>query len=99
MLKQMLMALDSGRVQSHAQLARRLDISEGMVAHLIEDLVRRGYLTPAETTETHGGCPFAGGGAGHACTSSRSCAHCTPGAPALGKRWVLTEKGQRMTIG
>ena len=40
----LLRLLGEGGIRSTAELARRLDISEGLVGLMMEDLTRRGYL-------------------------------------------------------
>jgi hypothetical protein len=98
MLKQIIKELAGDRFQSYTQLARRLDISEGMLAQLIEDLARRGYLAPVETTAGCGvACGSCGGGSG-ACTPQVSCAHCSLAKPkpTATKSWTLTQKGRRL---
>ena len=79
--------LREGGIRSTAELARRLDTSEGLVSMMTDDLVRRGYLAPVDTgcsTDHCSGC-----GLSAACST-------TPSAtmPLL----VLTEKGRRAAM-
>lgn len=78
---QLLHLLGEGGIRSTAELARRLNLSEGVVGLMIEDLTRRGYLTPLDA-----GCSSGCAGCGQA-------ASCSLGAkpPIL----ALTEKGRR----
>jgi hypothetical protein len=47
----MLQLLEQGGLHSTAELARRLGVTEALIAALVEDLARRGYLAPID-----GGC-------------------------------------------
>ena len=83
MLRKALLELAAGDVYSRADLAKRLGISVGLLAQMMEDLVRKGYLKPISTAS--GGS----GGCG-SCPLSRTCAQ---GESAEPRGWVLTEKG------
>ncbi len=73
--------LGEGGIRSTAELARRLDISEGLVGLMVEDLTRRGYLAPLDA-----GCSSGCDG----CGLSSACS-VTAKPPVL----ALTEKGRR----
>lgn len=45
---ELLKLLNVGGIRSTAELARRLEISEGLLGMLVEDLTRRGYLAPLD---------------------------------------------------
>lgn len=83
MLEKLLGLVATGGVHSHAALAQELDVTEALLDSMIEDLVRLGYLRPAEgTCESHcQGCPM-----NDAC-----------GIGGRGRLWVLTERGIRAT--
>ncbi len=89
MLKQLLTEIAREPVHSHAELARRLDISEGLLDQMLMDLARKGYITsinPEECNLEH--C--------NACPLSGNCAQTQNIRPnSLGQRWLLTEKGRR----
>lgn len=91
MLKKVLREMATSRPYSQAELARDLGVTESMLAYLIQDLVRRGYLKPLddvlETGCHSGGC--------HACKAScRGCVQAWPNQDEVPKRWVLTAKGR-----
>lgn len=83
MLTKLLRRVAQGGVHSTAALARELGVSEGLLAQMMDDLIRMGYLRPVDGN--CGGkcdtCPLAGG--------------CSIGGP--GGVWALTERGMRMT--
>lgn len=86
-MKALVQELVQGGGASRAELARRLDVSEGLISQLLEDLTRRGYLVPLATTsacESCSGCTLrkAGDGCG------------TAASPPL-TGWQLTAKGRR----
>ncbi len=94
----LLRVLADGGLHSTAELARRLDISVGLVTAMTDDLVRRGYLAemgPACGTGC-AGCgtphlrpPQVGAGVQAAC-------HLPGTDRATPVLLALTEKGQRM---
>lgn len=73
--------LGEGGIRSTAELARRLDMSEGLVGLMVEDLTRRGYLAPLDAG-CSSGCDT--------CGLSSACG-VTAKTPVL----ALTEKGRR----
>lgn len=81
MLTELLRRVAQGGVHSTTVLARELGVSEGLLAQMMDDLVRMGYLKPVDAS--CGGkcnaCPLAGG--------------CSIGGP--GGVWALTERGMR----
>ncbi len=77
----LLRLLGEGGISSTAELARRLDISEGLVGLMVEDLTRRGYLAPLDAG-CSSGCD--------ACGLAAACG-VTGKPPVL----ALTEKGRR----
>jgi hypothetical protein len=86
MLKELLAAIASGRNQRMSELARELNSSEGMVAQMMMDLERMGYIAhdsglPAECPVCHGGCS--------------ACALRSSSATVAGQTWELTAKGRR----
>lgn len=94
MLIDLLRALASGTVRSRDELARQLDVSDEMLAMLLDDLVRLGYLAPLSVgLSCSAGCAH--------CPASKGCAMAgaspagEPGAMAHG--WVLTPKGLAAT--
>jgi hypothetical protein len=74
-----------GNVHSGADLARRLGISEGLLAQMMEDLARKGYLAAVETPSGCSGCAGCGG--------SKACNSCGPNEATTRKGWALTAKG------
>lgn len=84
MLKQLLAEIASGRNHRLSELAARLETSEGMIAQMMIDLERKGYI--ACETNLPGACPACHGG----------CAACALHDPAAaGQTWALTDKGRR----
>ncbi len=85
LLTEMLQLLVDGGLHSTAELARRLGVSEGLVAAMTEDLARRGYLAAVR-----GHCDTACAG----CGIQAACVE--PGAAATVPILLsLTDKGQR----
>jgi len=82
MLKRMMQEIDKGEVASTTQLAKTLGVSEGLVAQMVQDLERGGYLASLASGCTVNSCK--------SCPFSKSC-----GSTAIAKMWVLTEKGRR----
>jgi len=71
-----------------ADLARQLGISEDLLGRMLEDLARKGYLTPlgASDGENRQSC----GG----CNAHKSCAACSIGRQPSFTGWTLTAKGR-----
>lgn len=89
MLKQVLIEMVHKRAFSHAELARRLDISEGLLDQMLIDLARKDYVTQISSEECDlekcPSCPLGGN-----CVQAQNTQ-----ASNLGQRWILTEKGRR----
>jgi hypothetical protein len=85
MLTELLWRVAQGGVHSTAALARELDVGQALLAQMIDDLVRMGYLRPVS-----GGCE----GQCNACLLADGCA--VGGPDGI---WALTDKGMRMTKG
>ena len=79
MLQRLLELVAEGGVHSHAELARQLKVSDKLLAEIIEDLARRGYLR-AVSGDCSGQCA--------GCHQSKTCA-----VGASTQIWSLTEKG------
>jgi FeoC like transcriptional regulator len=77
----MLQLLDEGGIHSTAELARRLEISEGLITAMAGDLTHHGYLTPVES-----GCGTSCSG----CWTAGSCYR-----PAVAPMLALTAKGRQ----
>jgi hypothetical protein len=86
MLRKVLQAMSTGDVHSHAGLARRLDISEGLLLQMMEDLARKGYLATLGTSLDCDGC----GG----CSGRQTCNGRRSGKASTIKGWTLTAKGR-----
>jgi hypothetical protein len=86
MLNDLLRLLGDGGIHSTAELARRLGVSEALLATMTGDLTRRGYLAALDTS-----CATACDG----CGLSASCA-APGGPPAHASLLSLTAKGQRV---
>ncbi|PKO22409.1 MAG: hypothetical protein CVU38_09530 [Chloroflexi bacterium HGW-Chloroflexi-1] len=85
LLTEVLRLLNEGGIHSTAELARRLDTREALVAAMAEDLAGRGYLELLADD-----CATACDG----CALSGSCA--MPGEPGAATRtFALTTKGRR----
>jgi len=85
MLRKLLRLVSQGGTHTRAELARELEVSEGLVEQMLEDLKRMGYLTPVE-----GSCISQ-------CAACPLARYCAVGTPT--RLWSLTEKGQRMSGG
>jgi hypothetical protein len=85
MLTELLRRVAQGGVHSTAALARELNVGQALLAQMIDDLVRMGYLRPVS-----GGCE----GQCNACLLADGCA--VGGPDGI---WTLTDKGMRMTKG
>jgi hypothetical protein len=79
MLEKLLNEIRGGGTLQPAALARKLNISVGMVEMMLEDLERRGMLAQVNTgcSEPCGGCPLVG-----------ECAVTNP----QGRMWMLTRQ-------
>lgn len=81
MLERLLKTIGQGGVHSKSELARSMGVGEDLLAQMVEDLVRMGYLEPVGG-ECTGGCTD--------CPMGDLC-----GVGGHGKAWTLTEKGRR----
>ena len=90
MLKEVLREMANGNVRSQADLARRLDIDQTMLSHMMRELTMRGYLTPLAASDD---APSDGCSLG--CSGCKGCA-IGAGQPTTPNGWVLTEKGRRL---
>jgi DNA-binding Lrp family transcriptional regulator len=81
MLQRFLDAIQAGDVQSLQEIARKLDISIGMVLQMAKQLTEMGYLEEmgSDCNEPAQGCPD--------CAVSSSC-------QAVVRHWFLTAKGR-----
>lgn len=79
---QLLQLLGEGGIRSTAELARRLNVSEGLIGLMTDDLMRRGYLAPL-AADCDTGCA--------SCGLAAACGTLTKSPPIL----TLTEKGRR----
>lgn len=84
MLTELLRRVVQGGVHSTVALARQFGVSEGLLAQMIDDLVRMGYLKPVS-----GGCE----GQCDACPLAGGCAIGGPGGI-----WTMTERGVRAAM-
>jgi len=82
MLDKLLQIIASAGMHNFTQLAQRLDVSEGLLESMVDELVRMGYLKSLSVKcgADCKGCPIASA--------------CAIGS--AGRVWVLTEKGQRV---
>jgi hypothetical protein len=85
MLKKVLLEMSTGDVYSRADLVRRLDISEGLLAQMMEDLARKGYLAAREASLACGSC--------NGCGESKTCNDYGSSEVTNLKSWALTAKG------
>jgi hypothetical protein len=85
MLDRLLRVLSEGGAISHADLARRLEVDQGLVRSMLAHLASLGYLRPAVES--------CGEGCG-ACALEDQCSN--GGANCI---WTLTEKGVLATRG
>jgi hypothetical protein len=79
-LERLLKAIGEGGVHSQSELASSMGVSEDLLAQMVEDLVRMGYLEPV------------GGACSSACTNCAMGDLCAVGGQ--GRIWTLTAKGQ-----
>lgn len=90
MLDQLLGMLAEGGVHTPAELANRLDVTERLVAQMLVDLSRMGYLRSV----SGGMCqtmPGDDSGPCAACPLANGCSVCEPGVQV----WALTQKAFR----
>lgn len=85
MLKKILRKMATGDAHSHADLAQQLEISEDLLARMLETLAHKGYLVPLATPEDS---------ACRACGLHKACSHCPSQAVAEPRGWMLTTKGR-----
>lgn len=78
MLERLLELVKQGGVHSYADLARQLDVSEGLLEQMLEDLARMGYLRRVAD-----GCEAR-------CADCSLAETCAIGGPT--RVWTLTEK-------
>jgi hypothetical protein len=80
----LLKAIGEGGAHSQSELARSMGVGEDLLAQMVEDLVRMGYLEPVggECTSGCKDCPM-----GDLCAVG-----------GQGKVWTLTEKGRRAAL-
>jgi Mn-dependent DtxR family transcriptional regulator len=84
-LAEMLHLLADGGIHSTAELARRLKVGEGLLAAMVDDLSRRGYLAAMDQP-----CGVTCDG----CGIRAACA--APGTtPAASRLLALTDRGRR----
>ena len=76
--------LAEGGIHPTAALARRLGVSQELVATMAEELARHGYLRQAAGDDCGAGC--------HGCALSGGC---SPGGGPAAPLFALTSKGQR----
>jgi len=81
MLDRLLAMVAEGGIHSQTELANRLGVSYELLGHMLEDLVRMGYLAPLE-----GNCPSQ-------CEACPLAGICAVGSSA--QVYTLTEKGAR----
>jgi hypothetical protein len=86
LLAQMLRILDGGSLETTDGLARRLGVSEALVAAMAENLVRGGYLVSLE-----GSC---GAGCGD-CSLAGACGTLGSAVPSSSRLLALTRKGRQ----
>lgn len=95
MLQRMLSILQAGEAKSLPEMAHAMQLSQGMVLQILQDLTRKGYLLEVsadcaapESGDRRGGCAD--------CPAHRGCG-------VNIRQWFLTEKGQtavsRLPIG
>jgi len=82
MLVELLCRVAQGGAHSTAVLARELGVDEALLAQMLADLMRLGYLA------------LLGGGCEGGCNACSSAGGCSMGEP--GSVWLLTEKGLRV---
>jgi hypothetical protein len=82
MFQQFLRIVHSGSVQSHFEIAQKMDVSPDMILQIARDLTVRGYLK---------------GAADECSTASHACTGCAMGGACHSSfsTWSLTEKGEK----
>lgn len=85
MLKRILQELASNHSYSQVDLSQHLGISPELLAQMMEDLGRKGYLTP----QVGIGDRECGG-----CNKCQACPGCSIGTKSMPRSWVLTAKGR-----
>ena len=87
----LLRLLSAGGIRSTSELAKKLGVSEGLVAMMAEDLMRRGYLV---SLSGGGECDAGGRATCAGCSLSAACSVSTPRdrLPLL----ALTQRGRQM---
>jgi hypothetical protein len=80
-LERLLKAIGEGGVHSQSELARSMGVGDDLLAQMVEDLVRMGYLEAI------------GGACTSACASCPMGDLCAVGGH--GRAWTLTAKGQQ----
>ena len=85
MIQNVLKALNEGKTQSITSLAGQLDISEGLLLQMMEDLSRKGYLKPYST----GASMSCGSSCGH---GGFSCSGCSAFQLPSQSGWSLDRK-------
>ena len=83
MLRELVKTIAAGKAHSPTELARQLDVSEGLVEQMMDELEHKGYLEQLLSASCAGGCS--------ACAIGKTCSTQQPM-----RSWVLTEKGLRM---
>ena len=94
MLQKFLQIIQQGGVQSHLEIAQRLQISPGMALQMAHDLARMGYLEESGGDCSPDAAAFGvstgpGGSTGHACGGCAASSACQVGF----RQWALTKKG------
>jgi predicted ArsR family transcriptional regulator len=80
MLRELMRRIEQGGPWTTEALARELDTSPEMVAAMLEDLARRGYVKPVES------------GCGGACAHCSMAAKCATGSPQ--RVWTWSQEAQ-----
>lgn len=85
MLYRFLKIIQSGNVHSLLEIARQLDITPAMVTQVADSLTQQGYLQAVNP-----GCD----------ASDQPCTDClaSSSCQAIPRRWVLTDKGQALSV-
>jgi len=88
-LTRLLQTLASGSITSYTTLAHQLDVSEDMLAHMLQDLARRGCIVSAMDASSDRDCASR-------CSGSKGCPFCASGSVSVPPSWALTDKGRRL---
>ena len=87
MLYQLLFMIRSGDIQTHHEIATKLQISPALVLVMVNQLVQSGYLQPLSACSKDN-------------TTSYSCETCSSHAGCLlaatRQGWLLTERGEKL---